>query len=302
MAATFAALVTRVRQQILGYAKDQPALAELAQDMAADDTTFTVDKDTVGNLSQGLAEIEDELVLIKTFDSASGLVTVLGGANGRGAEGTTAAAHAAQALITSAPRFPRQRIKEAINDTILGVYPDLVVFDTVDIVNTSVVYEYAMPADAMDVWSVADATIGPSQVWTQGTRWRFNPDASTDSFSTGKSVQLFDAVTPGRTMRVTYTKTPAALTADSDGLQAVSGLPDRCADLVTYGACARLLPAYEAARLQQQTIEATERAPLVPPKSAVQAASYYQQMYMQRLLEERTRMFADHPQPTYYAS
>lgn len=299
---TYADLVNRVRQQIMGYAKDQVSVSELAQPMAAADTSFTVDTDTIGNLSQGLVEIEDELVLVKSYDAPSGVVQIMGGPNGRGAEGTTAADHAAQVLVTSDPRFPRQRIKEAISDTILGVYPDLVCFGYTNISNISVVYEYEMPADALDVWAVSDQLVGPTQVWMQGTRFRFNPSADPTAFPSGKSIQLFNAVTPGRAMRVKYVKTPVALANASDDFEAVSGLPDRCADLIVWGACSRLLPAYESARLQQQAVEATERAALVPPKSAATVASYYYQLYQQRLQEERNRMFLEHPQPTYYAS
>jgi len=299
---TFADLVNRVRQQILGYAKDQLAVTELAQDMAPTDTSFTVDTATIDNLSRGLVEIGDELVLVKDYDVSSGIVRTMGGLNGRGAEGTQAVAHSATTLVTSDPRFPRARIKEAVNDAILGVYPDLVCFGYANISNISVVYEYGMPADALDVWAVMDQTVGPTQVWMQGTRMRFNPSADPTSFPTGKSIQLFDPVTPGRAMRVKYVKTPVALSIDSDDFEAVSGLPNRCADLIVWSACARLLPAYESARLQQQAIEATERAPLVPPRSAAQTAAYYYQLYQQRLQEERNRMFLEHPQPTYYVS
>lgn len=299
---TYADLVTRVRQQIMGYAKDQVAVSELAQPMTAADTSFTVGTSTIGSVSQGLVEIEDELVLVKSYDPSSGTVQVMGGANGRGAEGTVAADHDALALVTSDPRFPRQRIKEEINNTILGVYPSLVTFGYTNISNISVVYEYEMPADALDVWAVSDQLVGPSQVWMQGSNFRFNPSADPTSFPTGKSIQLFDPVTPGRAMRVKYVKTPQPLTAASDDFEAVSGLPDRCADLIVWGACSRLLPAYESARLQQQAIEATERAPLVPVRSAAQIAAYYYQMYQQRLDDERSRMFLEHPQPTYYAS
>lgn len=299
---TFADLVNRVRQQILGYAKDQLAVTELAQDMTPTDTSFTVDTATIDNLSRGLVEIEDELVLVKSYDASSGVVQIMGSLNGRGAEGTQAAAHGVTTLVTSDPRFPRARVKEAINDAILGVYPDLVVFGYTNISNLAVVYEYGMPADALDVWAVSDQLVGPTQVWMQGTRFRFNPSADPTSFPTGKSIQLFDPVTPGRAMRVKYTKTPVALSADADDFEAVSGLPNRCADLIVWSACARLLPAYESARLQQQAIEATERAPLVPPRSAAQTAAYYYQLYQQRLQEERNRMFLEHPQPTYYVS
>lgn len=298
---TYADLVNRVRQQLLGYAQDQVALAELAQPMVPGDVTFSVSPDTVGNLSQGLVEIDDELVIVKNY-STSGVVTVMGGANGRGASGTTAASHDPLALISTAPQFPRQRVKEAVNESITGTYPDLVAFGYAEITNVSVVYQYEMPADAMDVWAVSSKTIGPTQVWNQGTRWRFDPSASPGSFPTGKSIQLFDAVTPGQTMRIKYTKAPSILTDPGDDFESVSGLPDRCSDLIVWSACSRILPAYEAARLQQQSIEATERAALVPPKSAAQTAAYYYQLYQQRLLEERNRLYQDNPQPTYYAS
>jgi hypothetical protein len=299
---TFDDLVTRVRQQILGYAKDQLAVSELSAPMDADDTTFTVDTGTVGNLSTGLVEIDDELVLVRSYDPGSGVVQVMGGPNGRGAEGSTPAAHGVNALVNSDPRFPRVRMKEAVNDAIRGVYPSLVTFGYAEIYNLSVVFEYGMPAEALDVWDVMDQTVGPTQVWMQGTKYRFNPSASPGSFPTGKSIQLFDGITPGRTMRIKYTKQPSPLVNGSDDFSAVSGLPDRVNDIIVWGACSRLLPAYESARLQQQAIEATERAPLVPPKSAVSVAAYYMQMYQQRLDQERALLFLEHPQPTYYGS
>jgi hypothetical protein len=298
---TFDGLLSRIRQQTLGYTKDQASLSELAVSMTASDTTFAVDTATVTNISRGLVEIDDELLLVKSYDRTSGVVTLMGGLNGRGVEGSTAATHAVQALVTADPRFPRIRIKEAINDTIHGVYPQLLVFATTEITNTSVVYEYGMPADAKDVWSVADQTVGPTKVWMQGRSWKFNPRANTTDFPTGKSVQLFDAVTPGRAMRVTYVKEPSVLVNGSDVFETVTGLSDRCADLITYGACARLLPAYEAARLQQSSIESTERAPLVPPSSASKTAQYYMAMYQQRLAEERALMFDENPQVQFFA-
>jgi hypothetical protein len=60
--------------------------------------------------------------------------------------------------------------------------------------------------------------------------------------------------------------------------------------MIAYGACWRLLPAYESARLQQQGIEATERAPLVPTGAGSQAAQYYLSLYQRRLQEERDRL------------
>lgn len=299
---TFEGLLARVRQQTMGYTKDQSAYAELAVDMLATDTAFTVATDSVNNISRGLIEVDEELILAKKYDATSGVVQVMAGLHGRGMEGTVAAAHSAGSLMTADPKFPRSRIKEAVNDVLQSLYPKLCVFSTTTISNISVVYEYGMPAEALDVWAVSDQTIGPTKVWMQGLNYRFNPTASTLDFPTGKSIQLFDGVTPGRAMLVKYVKSPSPLVASGDDFAAVTGLPERCVDLVVWGACARLLPAYEAGRLQQSSVESTERAALVPPSSAVKAAQYFLAMYQQRLDEERERMYAENPMTINYGA
>lgn len=300
--ATFRDLVSRVRQQLLGFTLDQASVSELSQAMDADDTTFTVDTATVTNVSRGLVEIDDELILVKSYDRQSGVVSVMGAANGRGVEGTTAAAHAVSALVTASPAFPRAQIKTAINDAIRGLYPDLVVFATTEITNSAVVYKYAMPAEATDVWSVGLQTVGPTKIWQQAQHFRFDPDADPDDFPSGRAVEIFDPVTPGRAMRVRYAKAPSDLSADADDFAAVTGYPDRVSDVVVWGACSRLVPALEAGRLQQQAVESTERAPLVPVTSALKSAQYFSQMYYQRLQEERRRMFEEAPNQQFYGS
>jgi len=298
MAVSFGQLVSRTKQQLQGYTKDQASVSYLTAAMNATDVTFSVDPETVTNLSRGLIEIDDELLLVKKYDRASGVVTLFGGSstNARGVEGTTAASHALNALITDDPVFPRQRIKDAINDTIRGVYPDLWVFANTEFNYVAARYEYVLPSAAEDVYKVVVNTIGPSRVWFPAQKWRFNSQSSlgtsqSPSGATGKSLQLYDFIVPGRSVRVTYTKAPTVLVNNSDDFEGVSGLPERVVDLITYGACWRLLPAYEAARLQQQNIEATERAPLVPPGSAMKASELFLSLYQKRLAEERDRLF-----------
>lgn len=298
MAATFAQIVSRVKQQLLGYTRDQASISYLTNGMTATDTQFTVDPETVTNISRGLIEIEDELILVKKYDRATGTVTVLGGTSGRGVEGTTAAAHSANTIVTDDPMYPTSRVKEAINDTIQGTYPDLWVFGEYEFPKIAARYEYPVPADVEDVYKVTVNTIGPSAVWFPLSSWRFNPSASTTAGQvkptptpTGKSIQIMrDFIVPGRNIRVEYIKKPNTLTSNSDDFTTVTGYPDRYVDLITYGACWRLLPAYESARLQQQAIEATERAPLVPTGAGSNASKYYMALYQQRLAEERTRL------------
>lgn len=297
MAVTFANIVDRTKQQLLGYTKDQASVSELAAGITATDTTFTVDTATATNLSRGLIEIDDELILAKTFDRTTGTVQVMGLLNGRGVDGTTATTHDVNALITNDPRFPRQRIKEAINDTINGLYPDLWVFDEYEFPYIAARYEYPIPANADDIYKVVINTIGPSGVWFPAQSWRFNPMASTTPGQvkptptpTGKSVQIYDRIVPGRNVRVSYTKPPSVLVNNSDDFATTTGFPERYVDMITYGAAWRLLPAYEAGRLQQASIESTERAPLVPTSAASQASQFFLALYSKRLTEERTRL------------
>lgn len=295
MAVTYADVVTRVEQQLLGYTKDQASVSQLTQPMTATDTMFSIDPETASNISRGLVQINDEMILVKKYDRTSGAVTVMGGLNGRGQLGTTATSHNIDDIVTDDPRFPRQRIKEAINDTIIATYPDLWVFAEFEFPKLAARYEYPIPADAEDVYKVTANTIGPSAVWFPCTSWRFNPVASTGAqvkptpTPTGKSIQIYDFIVPGRNVRVSYTKPPGTLSLDSD-LFTSTGYPERYVDLVTYGACWRMLPAYEAGRLQQQNIEATERAPLVPTGSASDAVKFFFSLYDKRLQEERIRL------------
>lgn len=300
MSTTFAQVQNRVRSHLLGYSRDQEQITSLSSPMAAGDTTFTVDPTMANVFSRGTCQIDDELILVKSVDQTSGLATVLGGVNGRGREGTAAASHSANALVTSAPAFPNIRVQEAINDTLLGTYPHLVAFKSTNITKLAPQLEYTMPADALDVWYVTLQLVGPSRVWQPGPNWRFNPFADPTVFPTGKSIELLDGVVPGRQQRIVYAAAVSTMANPTDDFETVTGLPVRCVDMITYGAVARLIPAFEAARLQQRAIESNQRSSLVPPQTALRTAQYYMTLYQQRLAEERDRMFTEIPNFQHY--
>lgn len=300
---TFADLVSEVKQQLIGYSKDQATITYLTQPMTASDTTFTVDIETVTAITRGIIEIDDELLLVKKFDRTSGVVTVFANTTGRGVFGSVAASHVADSIVTSDPRYPTIRIKEAINDTIDASYPDLWVFGNYEFQKQGPQFEYGVPSEIEDVHYVTADTIGPSKIWFPVQKWRFNPLASVDPIEgnvTGKSIQVLDRIVPGRKIRVVYTKKPNILVNNSDDFAAVTGYPERYTDLIMYGATARMLGANEAARLQQQAIESTERAPLVPTGAATQASQYYWNLYTKRLQEERDRLFRLFPNYQYF--
>lgn len=287
---TFNDLCLRVRQQILGYTRDQQQISMLTQDIGSADATFTVDTTTQQALSRGLVEIDSELILVKQIDASTGTLSVMGGALGRGREGSAAAFHSAGALITQSPLMPAVAIQNAITDTVSSMYPTLPTTGVTEIIKLAPVFEYALPAEAVGVHYVTMQTIGPSKIWHPGPRWRYNNNADPTDFPSGKSVQLMDDVVPGRAMRVVYLTEPGVMVSPSDQFT-VTGYPETAHDCAVWGATARLVPAYEVARLQAQSIEGTERDSLVPPKAALAAADYFRGLYMEALDRERTRFF-----------
>lgn len=283
----------------MGYTRDQQVVGELASPMTASDTTFTLDAVSARGISRGLVEIDDELILVKSLDVSTNVVSVMGLTNGRGREGSVAASHSANALVTMSPAMPRVRITEAINQTILAMYPRIPIFDVVEISKLAPVFEYEMPAATEDIWYIVSDTVGPTQVHYPSPRWRFNPMAPTSDFPSGKSIQLLDFVTPGRAIRIVYVKAPATLSAAGDELS-TSGFDDRMAETVVWGACARIIPAYETARLQQMAIEGTERANLVPTSAAVKTAAYYESLFQQAVERERNRIMEETPNYAFW--
>lgn len=293
MAITLADMKGRIKQLLQGYTRNQEQIAWLSAPMTASATTFSVDLETVKAVSRGLVEIGNELLLVHKFDQSNGLVTVAAGVNGRGRENTTAAAHATNDIVTMDPDYPRQRVTEAINDTINAVYPDLYVMAEYQFPKVAARYEYPMPAESEGVLRVTVDTIGPSRVWFPSQAWRYNPQASTDPIDgspTGKSLQIMDFIVPGRQIRAIYTKKPGQFTSDTDDYETVIGFPERTVDMVIYGAVARLLSGNEPARLQQKAVESTERAPLVPTGAGSNAAQYFWGLYKKRLDEEVDRL------------
>lgn len=281
IASTFLDLQNRVKQLLYGITWDQEQYTYLTNNIGAGDLTFQVNDAT--QISRGLIEIDSELMNVQTFNASASPNTVTIFPFGRGFYGSTAATHLANASIINNSKFPKVRVQEAINDIINEVYPTLFVVKTQNLTKSAVQYGYPLPADADEVLNVNYAVIGPSQIAPSMRRWRYDPQADPAVFPTGKSVNLLEEVTPGRTMRVTYVAQPSNLVNDTDGFAAVSGLPETAKDAIVYGAAAKLLVSYDAARLQMDSVESSERAAVTQPTSASNTSKYFMAIYQNRL-------------------
>lgn len=276
---TFLDLQNRVKQLLYGISWDQEQYTYVTSSVGISDTLLSVNDAT--QVSRGLVEIDSELINVQSFSIPNNTITAF--PFGRGYYGSTAATHAVNAPVINNSKFPKIRVQESINDIINEVYPTLFAVSTSEFPKNAVQYNYPLPATVDDVLQVNYQVIGPSLTWPSMRRWRFDPNASPGTFSTGKSVNLQEEVTPGRLIRVTCVSQPTTLVNDTDGFAAVSGLPESAKDAVVYGAAAKLMVAYDAARLQMDSVEAAERAAVTQPTSASNTSKYFMAIYQERL-------------------
>jgi hypothetical protein len=282
---TFKNLQDEVLMALHGYGLSQPRTTFLVSGISATDLTATV-RDT-SDIDMGLAEIDGELVFIESVNRAAATITF--SPDGRGYYGTTAAAHAANARLTFAPTWPRQRVKSAINDVILGVWPSLFGVAQTQFTYTPAVTTYQLPAEAEAVLSVTADTFGPSRQQQRITRFHMDPLAPTDEFATQASVTLLETVSPGATVTVTYKKQPTILSADADTI-ASSGLRESARQLLMLGACAQLLSMMDVSRLTVDTAPADEMDNRNQIGTAARLANQFQLRFEMEVEKERQRL------------
>lgn len=297
---TLSDLIIRVRRELAGFSQNQQQWSYLTAPISPSDTTLTIADAT--QVSRGLIEVDGlELMLVKNVNQQTN--TLIIDPFARGWDGTTATSHSANASVENNPQWPAIRVKEAINDAIRSVYPDLWAVGTVSFPKISVVFEYSLPADAEEVIHVQNQLIGPSHVWPFARSWRFNGQADTATGqlgSTGKSLYLGDDITPGRQILVTYQKEPTELANLSDDFATVTGLPASVQDVIVYAACMKLAPQLEGPRLTLNAVEASERAQYVQPGSASRVSQWFRELYHERLEQEARKLRDRYPRPSHY--
>lgn len=149
-------IVNEVHLNLLGYSLDQEQLTVAAGAIASGDLSFSVADST--QLSPGVIEVDDELMWCSAVDPNANLVYVLV----RGMYGSIAAAHSSGALVRNNPKYPRNTIKTAINNTLTSSYPDIFQVTSTTITANQVVGAYPIPAEAEEILSVSYNLLSPN--------------------------------------------------------------------------------------------------------------------------------------------
>ena len=290
---TYNDLVEDALAILRGYVISQDQSTHLTAAIDSDDLVWSVGD--ASRLSAGRCAVDNETVYIDSFDTTNNTITIA--PYGRGMDGSEAESHESLAQVINNPRFPRHRVKRAINDTIkqvgsVGLFAvSNEFFDT-----ESNVVSYEMPVEAVRIIDVQFEAADDK--WIQLRNWKFDQSISDATHSTGKAV-VTGLLPADRNMQVTYAYDPTELDADSDEFEETTGLPESCRDVIVFGACWRLLSAIGPGQLDSAAISAQDLD--ARRQQGQQEASESLQMYRsfsQRLNEERARLLDRYTTPT----
>jgi hypothetical protein len=295
--ATFNEMVNEVKTNLQGYTLKQDRLTYLNAAITSVSTSMIVGSSS--NLAKGTIEIDDELIWIDNFTSASNTLNVAPGF-GRGFQGSTPTPHAQYSQVTLSPSFPRVSIKKAINDTINSLYPKLWAIDSFTFTFNASQTTYALPDDLEQILFISWQTTGSSKEWLPVNRWRADGMANISTFNTTNTINIYENIQPGRTVQVYYTTTPDTLENNSDDFADVTGLPESSQDVVTLGAAYKLLSFIDSGRISLTSAESDLADSKIPSGAGANSSRYIYALYQQRLNEEALKLQDKFPIRLHY--
>jgi len=292
--ATFGQIADEVSRKLAGFTLRQDRQTHVIT-TALTSTTTSIKVASAQNISAGVIQIDDELIYIDSFDRTSGVLSVP--PYGRGYNGTSPATHAIGARVIISPTFPVLDIKDAINETIQAVYPDLYATSFHTFTYSPVKTTYALPDEVETVLGLAYQAIGPSKEWVPIRGWRQDTMANVDAFNSRNSISLYSGVQAGRTVQAFYTAVPTVMDTDTDDFETVTGLPASSKDVIVLGAAARLSAFVDPGRLTFGSAESDQQSQVAGRAygAGTNASKYLLALYDKRLAEESRKLAKRNP-------
>jgi hypothetical protein len=294
---TFNNIIDDVQMDLSGYTYRQDRVTYLLTEATSSDLVLNVA--STDNIGKGIIEIDDEMMWVDSYDRQANTITLA--PFGRGYNGTTAATHAANSKVTVTPTYPRYAVKRAINDTIGAIYPKVYAVSSSAVSFLASRTTYAVPAEAIQILSMAWQSVGPTKEWLPIRQWRWDPIAYASSFPTGRTVSIYDNVLPGRTINIVYAHIPSGMTNNSDDFETITGLPSSMRDVVAYGAAWRLSSYIDPARISITGAAADEIDSKRPYGTGTNVTKQLQALYVNRLEEESLKQKLQYPTRVHYS-
>lgn len=297
--ATLKSIIDETLGMVRSYTRNTEQTTHISSESGLSASATTMYVGDASRLSRGVCEIDNEMIWIDSVNTTNNTVTIA--PYGRGFNGTTAAAHTKNTRVVFNPIFSRKQVTDAINNTLLSLRGYLYGTDTTNFTFNAAVEAYALPSTTNTVNRVEWRSVGPTKSYIRARSWRFNPNADTDLFPTGKCIEIYDGITPGQNVQVWLTTDIQTMTNNSDDFVYVTSLPESCKDLVILGAASRLMSMVDAYSLDTFNAEASIIADKVPQGSGSNISKYLYSLFVQRRNDEVALQNINTPITTHWS-
>lgn len=257
-------------------------------------TSLTLEFDLAGSIQQGtIIAIDTEEILVWAV-SGKTLSTVT-----RGINGSTAASHSDDAIVTVQPKFSDFRVLQAINDDLRDLSGEgLFQIKTLNITFSPAKYTYdltSVASDIIDVYEVRYKTPDSTKLWPRINKFVLSRNMDTTEYASGLALILYEAGFPGQPMRIRYKAPYGTFTAGTDDVATISGLHDGAFDLPPLGAAIRLMSGREIKRNFSEVQGEPRRHDEIPPGAITNSMRGLIALRTNRLNAEKGRLKAQYP-------
>ena len=288
--ATVATVINRTQRQLLSGQVEEKN--KLSGAINASATSVATLYDLNGLRPGTVFEIDSEMFYVWESSVSSKTLTVE-----RGWNGTTAASHANNAIITVSPRFPRAQILEAMNDEIADLSSPVNGLYQMKIVDTE--YNGTDPMINLPVFgSVIDLydvrLRYTSDDYPLIRKVQLIRDLPTSDFPSGYAIK-FNQRSRSGDLRVTYKAPFQSVASESDNLQTVAGIATSMEDIVALGAQIRLMSPREIRRNFIDTQGDTRRSDEVPAGAIGNSITNLLRLRRDRITAEAMKLAKQYP-------
>ena len=288
--ATVSTVIDRtVRQLLSGTVEERN---KLSASVTATATTVVMQYDLKGIREGAVIQVDAELMYVwETSAGAKSAVVE------RAWNGTTAVAHTSGSIVVVDPKFPRNQIIEAINaelDDLSSPVNGLFQVKTMDIDYNGSWAMLNIPTTdkIIDLVSVSARYLATDYPTIR--KVRLIRDLPNDDFNSGYALRFDEQITAGR-MHIVY-KTPFTnVTAETQNIQNVTGLPSSCEDILIIGAQIRLINPREIKRNFTESQGDTRRAEEVTAGAVAGSTTNLMRMRRDRITAEAAKLQRQYP-------
>lgn len=216
----------------------------------------------------------------------------------RGFNGTTAVPHAANAIVTNNPRFPRNQVMQAINDELADLSSPvngLFQMKTTEIdwngsdrmVNIPGVY------DIQELYAVFYRYLNDD--YPRLRKVRLLRDMPSNDFSSRYALVIDEYIARSGTLMVQYKAPFDAVNSESDDIEVSAGFPASAIDLLILGSQIRMMAPREIKRNFTESQGDTRRADEVPAGAVAGSITNLLRLRRDRIVAEAMRLNRQYP-------